>query len=538
MASAAQPPRTRPIVTGILAAALVATGTVASYQLLSAHMSGAADAGLSVLVSCAGVALAGSRSLDVIEPALTFLAEASTSVKIILGGLVLIVLFLVARVVLDAFPNSGDEYAYVLQAQTYAQGQLWVDPPPLAEAFELWRFQIKNGMWLSQYAPGWALVLTPAALIKVPLWVVNPVLGVILLFAFWALAREQVGPKAAATGVIAIAGSAFFILNAASYFSHVMSALCGILYSLYAVRFLRSGKPGYAVLAGAFVGLLGLTRTFNAIIFMLPFVATLVVSPSRRSGLLPFMLGGSPFAAALLAFNQVITGDPFVMVQDWVNKGHEPIGVLSASSLYFRLGDFARLVAFTSPLLVIGFIPAFFWLWRRHKLAFTDWIAPITVVAFVFYAARAGNQYGPRYFFEAFPFAILTIAKALDGSLFKKPTARWNFILASALLVHLSVQAGYLVAALAREHQVIVEREDIYRKVADAHLKNAVVLVGSTTGKIRQMSARDLLRNGLHVGDQPVIYARNLGTNNLLIKNLFPERSFYLYSDGKLTPLR
>jgi hypothetical protein len=393
------------MVTSILAAAFVAAGTVAIYHLIRGHIPIAAGgdhrlmiacAGLSLLVSCAGVALAGSHSLDVIEHGLAILGGASKRAKLVLACLALLALLLVARFVLDAFPNSGDEYAYLLQAQTYAQGRLWVDPPPLTDAFALERIQVRNGMWLSQYAPGWALVLTPAVLLKVPLWIVNPILGVGLLFAFWALAREQMGKEAAAAAVIAIAGSAFFILNAASYFSHIVCALWGILYALFAARYLRSGKPASAMLAGVFVGLLGLTRPFNAIIFMLPFIVTLAALPRRRGGLLPFMLGGMPFAAALLAFNQAITGDPFTMVQSWVNYGHEPIGVPSARSVYLRLTDFTRLTAFTSPLLVLGFGPAFVWLLRRHRLAFTDWIVPITIAGFVLYAGAGGDQYGPR----------------------------------------------------------------------------------------------------------------------------------------------
>ena len=471
------------------------------------------------------------------KPGLTFLARSSRLTKILLACVALIVLFLVARVVLDAFPNSGDEYAYLLQAQTYAQGRLWVDPPPLADAFALGRFQIKNGMWLAQYEPGWALILVPAIWLGIPAWTINPILGVGLLLAFWALAREQMGKEAAAAGVIAIAGSAFFILNAGSYFSHVACALWGVLYALFAVRYLQSGKSSIALLAGVFVGLLGLTRTFNAIVFIAPFIVTLGMSPRRRVGFLPFVLGGLPFAVALLAFNHAITGNPFTPVQSWINQG-EPLGAPSAHALYIRLTEFVRLSVFTSPLLVLGFMPAFIWLLRRNKLAFTDWIAPLTVMGFAFYAAGAGDQYGPRYLFEAFPVAVLTIGKALDGTLFVNSRQRQVPFLASALLLHFAVQAGYLGPALAREHQVIFEREDLYRKVAEAHLTNAVVLVAASgTGKIRWMPPQDLVRNGLRIDDQPVLFAHDLGAQNKLIKNLFPERTIYLYADEKLKPL-
>ena len=542
MSSLAQQSRVRPMVTSILAATLVAAGTIGIYQKLNyagtEHRTLAADVMLSLFASCVGMALAGSHSFDLVEPALAFVARASKQRKLLLVCLALIALFLVARFVLDAFPNSGDEYAYVLQAESYARGRLWVEPPQLPEAFALAHFQVKNGMWLSQYAPGWALILASAVLLKVPLWMVNPILGVGLLCAFFALAREQMGKEAAAAGAIGLAGSAFFILNAASYFSHVACALWGVLYSLFAVRYLRSGKPIFAVFAGAFVGLLGLTRPFDAFIFMLPFIITLAASPRRRGALLPFMLGGAPFAVALLAFNQAITGSAFTMVQIWVNAGREPIGVLDAQSFYFRLVDFVRLAVFTSPLLVAGFAPAFVLLLRRQRLAFTDWIAPLTVIGFCFYASVAGDQYGPRYFFEAFPFAILTIIKPLDGYLFAKPTASHAPLLASALLLHFSVQIGYLGPVLAREHQVVIEREQLYREVADAHLTNAVVLLTTGTGKIRPMPPQDLVRNGLRVGGQTIVYAHDLGTRNELIQDLFPERTLYLNVNGKLSALR
>jgi hypothetical protein len=107
------------------------------------------------------------------------------------------------------------------------------------------------------------------------------------------------------------------------------------------------------------------------------------------------------------------------------------------------------------------------------------------------------------------------------------------------LLMHFAVQAGYLGPALAREHQVVFEREDAYRKVADAQLTNAVVLFATSgTGKIRRMPPQDLVRNGLRIDDQPVIYAHDLGARNTSIRDMFPNRTFYLYKGGELALLR
>jgi len=75
---------------------------------------------------------------------------------LIVAVVALVVFMLFAKFVLDAFPNSGDEVSYVLQAQTYARGRLWVAPPPVAEAFRLFWFLDKDGKWVGVFRSGMA----------------------------------------------------------------------------------------------------------------------------------------------------------------------------------------------------------------------------------------------------------------------------------------------------------------------------------------------------------------------------------------------
>ena len=46
------------------------------------------------------------------------------------GPLLTLVLVAINQFVLMDFPNSGDEYAYLYQAETMAAGRLWNQPPP------------------------------------------------------------------------------------------------------------------------------------------------------------------------------------------------------------------------------------------------------------------------------------------------------------------------------------------------------------------------------------------------------------------------
>jgi hypothetical protein len=489
--------------------------------------------GLALATALVVIALTRASALSVIDRISASLVELGLRVKLAVASAAFCSLLLVARLVLDGFPNSGDEYAYVLQAMTYAQGRLWVQAPPLADAFQLWRFLAKDGIWVSQYEPGWAMVLTPAVWLGLPLWVVNPLIGTTLLAAIFALAREQVSRQAAWTAVIAVACSAFFMLNAASYFSHVSAALWGVLFALFGLRYLQTGDAWSAALAGVFVGLLGFTRAFNAAVFLVPFVAALLLTTNRRTGLLWLAVGGVPFFVALLVFNKAITGNALTMIPMWFGN-ETSIGLPNADTIGLMVTRFDLLSVFTSPLLPLGYALAFPYLWARGRLSFVDWIAVLTVIAFLLYPGSGGEQYGPRYYFEAFPFAALTIAKALDGFLFVQNRGPLSVLIAWALLAHLAFQVGVLIPRLQLEHDVVAQREDLFRKVESGNLSNAVVVVASGTGIIRSMSPGDLVRNGLLPGARSVIYALDLGEKNQALRTLFPDRQFYQYKDGNL----
>ncbi|HEY0833809.1 MAG TPA: hypothetical protein VGE72_07865, partial [Azospirillum sp.] len=53
----------------------------------------------------------------------------------------------VSVVVLETFPNSGDEYAYLFQAWHFARGELWVEAPPLGATFAPYRTWVVDGKW-------------------------------------------------------------------------------------------------------------------------------------------------------------------------------------------------------------------------------------------------------------------------------------------------------------------------------------------------------------------------------------------------------
>lgn len=440
---------------------------------------------------------------------------------------------IVARYVLNAFPNSGDEFAYVMQAQTYAQGRLWLDPPPLVEAFRSFRFFDVGDKWVSQYSPGWAMLMAPAGALGLPLWIVSPLIGAATLVAFFTLARRYVSRESAWIGMLLLGVSSFFILNSGSYFSHTLTAFCGVVFALFGLRYVERGEIWCAVVAGVCIGLMGLTRTQNAVIFSAPFAITLAMTPKRRMGLVWFGLGGAPFLLALLAYNSAITGNPIVPVANV--RQSEPIGSFGPRSIRETARHFADLYIWTSPLLVLGYIVALSTALARRRVDFTDWIMPATIIFFLLYSGSGGDQYGPRYYFEGWPFAVLTILKVIDPVLFcaeRSARAAW---VSSALISSLLFEIAYLPARFEQEHRVVVERQEVYLQAERAGLNNAIVIIASSVGAIRRMDPHDLVRNGLHIGQQNIIYALDLGVKkNERLQSQFPGRSLYIYSNGQL----
>ena len=75
---------------------------------------------------------------------------------------------------------------------------------------------------------------------------------------------------------------------------------------------------------------------------------------------------------------------------------------------------------------------------------------------------------------------------------------------------------------------MVRERLDLYTRVENADISNAVILVSTHTSVIRPMPVRDLTRNGIdYKGD--VIYAQDLGYENAKLLEFYPDRSFYKY---------
>ena len=211
---------------------------------------------------------------------------------------------LLARLVLEGYPYSGDEYSMVLQAEGFARGVLKARAPPYADWVAVDHVVIDEFV-RSKYPPGTAALLSLGVRAGVP-WLVTPLEGVLALVAFWFAARVVFDERRAFLAVAFLAAMPLFAYQSATFLSHTPTLLFGALAMLAVGLWARSGREGYLALFGICVGCLFLIRPVDGVLLGL----SLIVFRSLRA----LLIGGAsamPFVALDLWYNKLQFGSPF-----------------------------------------------------------------------------------------------------------------------------------------------------------------------------------------------------------------------------------
>lgn len=432
--------------------------------------------------------------------------------------------------VLDDFPNSGDEYVYLYQAATLAAGRLWNAAPAHPEFFEFNYIAFAGDRAHGTFPPGWPLALALATHLRLPVRFVNPILGTLSLFLIARLGALLYNARVGVLAAIVTGTSTFFLFNAASYFSHTF---CGVLLLGAAVVAAREDRtpPWVPLTVGFLLGWAVLVRYFTGVVCALPIVLLLVRSgvPATRT-LVLCLLGGLPWVVALLTYNAALTGDPWQVTTTpltrslWFARGFALRGadILSTHLLRFLLWTPPLLVAVYAVYLIRG--P------RDLRRGAIDWMPVFVALPLYFYVERGGNQYGPRFYYEVFPFMVLFVTAHLFRESRLADKSRGDRYIFGVMVASVAVMPLWYAAHARVEHRVIRERSDPFRMVDEAHLANALVLVGGRVGTERSMGARDLTRNGIDF-DRSVLYALDVGPEeNCRAAAAYSTRTPFLYT--------
>jgi hypothetical protein len=202
-----------------------------------------------------------------------------------------------------------------------------------------------------------------------------------------------------------------------------------------------------------------------------------------------------------------------------------------------------RHLLWTPPAVMIAYLVYLRTATREIRRPPLEWTLILTVAVLYFYVERGGNQYGPRFHYEAFLFVVLFVVANVfraEPLADRRPYERWLFglLLASVLIQPISLAVHSRI-----EHAVIVERMDPFTQAAQKGLRDAVVLIGGRIGSLRSMAATDLTRNGIDY-DRTVLFGLDLGDDRHCERmRRLPGRQPYLYvwdhlnDVGLLTPL-
>ena len=382
-------------------------------------------------------------------------------------------------------------------------------------------------------------------------WALAPILTAVTVLSLILLGRRLADARSGILAGLLYAFSAFTLFNGASYFNHAVVALYGVALVASADAFEET--PGFwkAVLMGAVLGLIGLTRHYSAILFLLPCLPLLCRSGgfSRiASSLAGLALGAAPFLLALFGYNFAITGDPLLPPQLWYN----PDDTLGFKDHYAPLDVFERagamimeLAEWNSGSFVILYFLSLTYLVIRRRTKYYDYLFIVFFIGFLLYSGTGGNRFGPRYIFDAFPFAVFTCARAFFY--FTEDMQERRPVLAGAAVLYLmgSCLAGLVAIPLLalRYVDVVDQRRDLYLQAEALGLRHAVVFVTSRTGMIRSMPIGDLMRNGIEANG-PVLYVNGRNGISAAVRKQYPDRGHWIYSraqgaiSGQIRPLK
>ena len=278
------------------------------------------------------------------------------AVCLIGAPLATLILVAINQVVLLDFPNSGDEYVYLYQARMMALGRLWHATVTPADIFTFNYIVQEPQRTFGSFPPGWPLALAAAVALRVPVWLVNPVLGVLTLGLVWVLGSRLYAPRVGVLAAVLVAVSPFFAFNAASYFSHTF---CGALLLGAACLAAREDRTPFwvPVSIGLLVGWAVLARYLTGVVCAVPIVLWLLrpgVNRARTAALV--VLGGLPWVAVLMAYNAALSGSPWrltttpITVSRWFADG---VVLRGADILATHL---LRHLLWTPPALVVAYL--------------------------------------------------------------------------------------------------------------------------------------------------------------------------------------
>ena len=348
--------------------------------------------------------------------------------------------------VLHGKPNLIDAMVQLANARFVAAGHLSGPVDGFSEFWQLPSSIPTQKGWVSQYPPGYIVLLALGIRLGVPHLVGPVMVGITVLFT--ALAAERLFPHdkiVARLGTLMLALSPFLLGLAGAYMNHI-GAAAFISAAIYcALRSRDSDSLLWAILCGAAVGAVFSIRPLTAVVAAFVVAIIWFVRPSTRPReiigrslrlSIGAVLGIVPFFVALGAYNRHFFGSPFrfgyaALVGPLVGPGfhRDPSGHMYGplQALGYTSSDLVTLSTYLleTPIPVVAVVGLFLLVARRfsHAERIVACWALLPVMANAFYWHH-GVFMGPRMLNEWAPAWALLTAVAAVGLVRRIPKAR------------------------------------------------------------------------------------------------------------------
>ena len=444
--------------------------------------------------------------------------------------------------VFHAVPGFGDEMNYLMQGRIFASGHLAVPEPPDAEFFRVgWMdmFGADGKIW-GFHPPGNAALLAVGWLTGW-YWLTIPLMGGLLLATSYLLGLELFGTRTWALLYVGMVATSHYVLSlAASFMAHAPSFVFLSLFALAILRFFRTERGTFLVLAALWLGVAFTIRPLSAALAgAVPLVLVLVRFRRRLLGpALVALAVGAAVSSLVFLYTYGITGR---VAFPYAIKGPEVGQTILVrlgkgwtthfSNLYRNTDEFAHRVHSFGILgnLVPFFVPLLFLRASPHRRWFA---AAYASLAFFVVGHSLLHWYGwkwePRMLFDvSFVFFLVSTAgvAALAG---EEPGLRRKLVLGGALAA-LGWAAAVDVPRRFRTEYANYNaapagvRESLER----GELRNAVLFFGAEQAFAcySPMNAVD------YAGD--AVFAKSQGDiSNYRLLERFPTKAAFFTPDG------
>lgn len=450
----------------------------------------------------------------------------------------LILIIFTNQVTLRDFPNSGDEYSYLISAELFSVQKLSVPPPEHKEFFDFYHI-INNGKFYGKYSPGWPFFLMFGVLIGLP-WIMNLVFAVLTLVFVYLTAKEITSKKIAKVSLLLMATSPFFIFISSSYFSHSSNLFFLSVFIFIYFKNLKIDKKLNFFMMGILLGIAFNIRQLESIAIFIPFLIHYLYYKIKKKELKKelnnffiFSLGFLIFFGVFLAYNYLQTGNPFLMPFNEYNPNDKPFTFDNgyAKSFLWAVNNLFRRVLILNIWIPFCFLFIFLGFIYSKKKDYAPLLLSLilsVILVYFFYARSGGNQYGPRYLYSSLPAIFILIAIGFEKLIKKRDYILPLMFIVSSLILFLYFSSFF--------HNQIDERMEVYDKVKEANITNAIVFLNATSSEYASgtMPVQDLTRNGIYFNNS-ALYVRNLNEKNSLLINDSPKREYYIWNCEKIS---